>query len=70
MVQPGPDDIPSIFRRDRCGTRTGSLASFAERRGPLKIGVVYVSPIAEIGWTKQHSLGVDAIKKEFGDKVP
>lgn len=48
---------------------TGSLASFAGAEEPLKIGVVYVSPIAEIGWTKQHSLGVDAIKKEFGDKV-
>ena len=35
----------------------------------LKIGVVYVSPIAEIGWTKQHSLGVEAIKAAFGDKV-
>lgn len=48
---------------------TGSLATFASAEEPLKIGVVYVSPIAEIGWTKQHSLGVDAIRKEFGDKV-
>lgn len=36
---------------------------------PLRIGVVYVSPIAEIGWTKQHSLGVEAIEKTYGDKV-
>ena len=28
-----------------------------------------MSPISEIGWTKQHSLGVDAIKAEFGDRV-
>ncbi|WP_282605722.1 BMP family ABC transporter substrate-binding protein [Pelagibius sp. Alg239-R121] len=35
----------------------------------LKVGAVYVSPISEIGWTKQHSLGVEAIKAELGDKV-
>ncbi len=49
---------------------TGSLASFAGAEEPLKIGVVYVSPIAEIGWTKQHSLGVDAIKKDSATKSP
>lgn len=48
---------------------TGSFASRAYADEPLKIGVVYVSPVADIGWTKQHSLGVEAIKKEFGDKV-
>lgn len=48
---------------------TGGLAGAARAKGPLKIGVVYVSPIAEIGWTKQHSLAVEAVKKEFGDKV-
>ncbi|NVO58556.1 BMP family ABC transporter substrate-binding protein [Rhodobacteraceae bacterium B1Z28] len=35
----------------------------------LKVGAVYVSPVSEIGWTKQHSLGVEAIQAEFGDKV-
>ncbi|AMS40606.1 BMP family ABC transporter substrate-binding protein [Aminobacter sp. NyZ550] len=48
---------------------TSGLAGIASAQEPLKIGVVYVSPIADIGWTKQHSLGVDAIKAEFGDKV-
>ncbi|RUU14693.1 BMP family ABC transporter substrate-binding protein [Mesorhizobium sp. USDA-HM6] len=47
----------------------GGLSSIARAQDVLKIGVVYVSPIAEIGWTKQHSLGVEAIKSEFGDKV-
>jgi basic membrane lipoprotein Med (substrate-binding protein (PBP1-ABC) superfamily) len=36
---------------------------------PLKVGVVYVSPVAEIGWTKQHSLGAAAIKQALGDQV-
>ena len=48
---------------------TGGLAGRAFAQEKLKIGVVYVSPIAEIGWTKQHSLGVDAIKAALGDKV-
>lgn len=43
------------------------LSAFAA--DPLKVGVVYVSPVSEIGWTKQHSLGVDAIKAALGDGV-
>ncbi|MBT6273898.1 MAG: BMP family ABC transporter substrate-binding protein [Chromatiales bacterium] len=35
----------------------------------LKVGVIYVSPIADIGWTKQHNDAALAIKKTFGDKV-
>ncbi|WP_054309766.1 BMP family ABC transporter substrate-binding protein [Mesorhizobium sp. 1M-11] len=48
---------------------TGGISGAARAQDPLKIGVVYVSPVAEIGWTKQHSLGVEAIKQEFGDKA-
>jgi basic membrane lipoprotein Med (substrate-binding protein (PBP1-ABC) superfamily) len=47
----------------------GTLSRIAFADEPLKIGVVYVSPVAEIGWTKQHSLAVEAVEKEFGDKV-
>lgn len=36
---------------------------------PVKIGQVNASPPADIGWAKQHALGIDAIKAEFGDKV-
>jgi simple sugar transport system substrate-binding protein len=35
----------------------------------LKVGVALVSPAAEVGWTKQHTLGVAAIKAALGDKV-
>jgi simple sugar transport system substrate-binding protein len=48
---------------------TGGLALPANAQEVLKIGAVYVSPVAEIGWTKQHSLGVEAIRDAFGDKV-
>ena len=33
----------------------------------LKVGVALVSPAAEMGWTKQHALGVAAIKEAFAD---
>jgi basic membrane lipoprotein Med (substrate-binding protein (PBP1-ABC) superfamily) len=43
-----------------------SLPTLASAAGKLKVGAVYVSPVSEIGWTKQHSLGIEAIKAEFG----
>jgi basic membrane protein A len=51
------------------GLATGSLGSIASAQEVLKVGAVYVSPISEIGWTKQHSLGMEAIKTAMGDKV-
>jgi len=53
------------------GLATGlsTLPSLSSAAGKLKVGAVYVSPVSEIGWTKQHSLGIDAIKAEYGDNV-
>ena len=34
-----------------------------------KISFVYVGPIGDHGWTYQHHQGLEAIKKEFGDKI-
>jgi simple sugar transport system substrate-binding protein len=49
---------------------TGTVARTALAADePLKIGVAYVSPVAEIGWTKQHSLAVEAVQQKFGDRV-
>ncbi|MFO1069408.1 MAG: BMP family ABC transporter substrate-binding protein [Geminicoccaceae bacterium] len=48
---------------------SGALPRLALAQDKVKIGVVYVSPIADVGWTKQHSLGVQAIRDTFGDKV-
>ncbi len=47
----------------------GLLARAAVADEVLKIGVIYVSPIADIGWTKQHNDAALAIKTAFGDKV-
>jgi simple sugar transport system substrate-binding protein len=48
---------------------SGLLANAATADEVLKIGVIYVSPIADIGWTKQHNDAALAIKAAFGDKV-
>ena len=36
---------------------------------PLKAGFVYVSPITEAGWTKQHDEGRKAVEAAMGSKV-
>jgi basic membrane lipoprotein Med (substrate-binding protein (PBP1-ABC) superfamily) len=53
------------------GVTAGSAtwSALAGAQDVLKVGVVYVSPVAEIGWTKQHSLGAAAIKEALGDGV-
>ncbi|SMD02167.1 BMP family ABC transporter substrate-binding protein [Primorskyibacter flagellatus] len=45
------------------------LPAISRASETLKVGAVYVSPVSDIGWTKQHSLGVEAIKAEFGENV-
>lgn len=45
---------------------TGFTAPTAQT---LKVGLALVSPAAEVGWTKQHQLGVAAIKLALGDRV-
>lgn len=45
-----------------------SLSS-ASQAEPIKAGFVYVSPITEAGWTKQHDEGRKAVEKALGDQV-
>ncbi len=35
----------------------------------IRVGVVHVAPVAEIGWTKQHSIAVEALQARFGDRI-
>jgi len=48
---------------------TGGVAFKAKADDILRVGIALVSPAAEVGWTKQHSLGAAAIKQALGDKV-
>src|SRR5665647_2803163 len=36
---------------------------------PLKIGFVYVTPLGDVGWVRQHDEGRKAVDAAFGDKV-
>ena len=45
-----------------------SPISFAQSTS-VKAGFVYVSPITEAGWTKQHDEGRKAVEAALGDKV-
>jgi simple sugar transport system substrate-binding protein len=43
--------------------------SLAKTTAPIKAGFVYVSPITEAGWTKQHDEGRKAVERALGDQV-
>jgi basic membrane protein A and related proteins len=48
----------------------GGVATAAWAQGAkTKVGFVYVGPIGDHGWSYQHHKGLEALKKEFGDKV-
>jgi simple sugar transport system substrate-binding protein len=49
---------------------SAGLGPFAAKADDvLKIGIALVSPVAEVGWTKQHKLAAEAVKAAMGDKV-
>jgi len=41
----------------------------AQAQTKPKVSFVYVGPIGDHGWSYQHHQGLQAIKKEFGDKI-
>ena len=46
-----------------------SLTTTSSQAEPVKAGFVYVSPITEAGWTKQHDEGRKAVEKALGKQV-
>jgi basic membrane protein A len=61
-----------FLRWGGAGLAAGALgaATFeANAAATLKVGLALVSPAAAMGWTKQHTLGVEAIKQALGDAV-
>lgn len=45
------------------------LSAQAQKPEPLKVGFVYVAPITEAGWVRQHEEGRKAVQAAFGDRV-
>jgi len=52
-----------------CFVSLSSLVSSTAHAEPLKAGFVYVSPITEAGWTRQHEEGRKAVDKALGASV-
>jgi basic membrane protein A and related proteins len=47
----------------------GFAATTASAADKLKIAYIYVGPIGDGGWSYQHHLGLEAVKKQFGDQI-
>ena len=56
--------LPAVAAALLIGASATALAA-----DKTKVGFVYVGPIGDHGWSYQHHKGLEAIKKEFGDKV-
>jgi basic membrane lipoprotein Med (substrate-binding protein (PBP1-ABC) superfamily) len=54
--------------RGGVGALVAARAGYGAALGaePLKVGMALVSPAAEVGWTRQQTLGVEAIKQALG----
>lgn len=72
--------VASAFALSACGDKKEAApakpatpaapAAQTEAAEPLKVGFVYVAPIADVGYTKQHDIGrIYAIDKVGKDKV-
>jgi basic membrane protein A and related proteins len=43
--------------------------SHAQKNEPLKVGFVYVAPVTDAGWVRQHEEGRQAVQAAFGNRV-
>jgi simple sugar transport system substrate-binding protein len=48
---------------------TGGLAGAAPGQDPLKVGILYVSPITDVGWTRTHDLARQAMEAAFPGRI-
>lgn len=46
-----------------------AFPTHAQKAEPLKVGFVYVAPLTEAGWVRQHEEGRLAVQSAFGDRV-
>ena len=50
-------------------TAAASAPAAAPVAAPLKVGFVYVTPVLEVGWTRQHDAGRRAVEAALGASV-
>jgi basic membrane protein A and related proteins len=46
-----------------------ALPTHAQKNEPLKVGFVYVAPVTDAGWVRQHEEGRKAVQAAFGARV-
>jgi basic membrane protein A and related proteins len=46
-----------------------AFPTHAQKAAPLKVGFVYVAPLTDAGWVRQHEEGRQAVQAAFGDRV-
>ena len=73
-MQPKPLSLQPSFARRRTvlalgAFSTGLAAMGVRAQAPLKVGVIYNTPIADVGWNFQHHSGIQAMEKAFPGKV-
>ncbi len=51
------------------GLGAGSLLADATPLGQIKVGVALVAPAADVGWTRQTVLAVEAVRAAFGGRA-
>ena len=62
--------LASLSRRHLLATvATCCLPGMAAAREPLKIGFVYVAPLTDAGWVRQHEEGRKAVQAALGSEV-
>jgi basic membrane protein A len=70
---PAPNSFPRISRRQLLGSVMAiglpGLAGAAAASAPLKIGFVYVAPLTDAGWVRQHEEGRKAVQAALGEQV-
>ena len=52
-----------------CAVACFSLATHAQTAPPLKVGFVYVTPLSDVGWVRQHEEGRKALQTALGPRV-
>ena len=61
--------VPTVSRRVLLASMAVCCLPAAAAGPPLKIGFVYVTPVTDAGWVRQHEEGRKAVQAALGDRV-
>lgn len=61
--------VPTVSRRALLASMAVCCLPAVAAGPPLKIGFVYVTPVTDAGWVRQHEEGRKAVQAALGDRV-